>query len=484
MKYKRQEFIEGLDSNGAYFAAARHFFHSKPLIDASNVYQIIKMLPKGTALHMHDATVGPSDFAALELTKRPNLYYCIGADDHLLFRFFPSQPSEPCYLARNWASVQTLRSVASSEEHLNVWFQRSMNMYTPTPDVDYPDINRAWYFFEKKIDTISGIVNEVAALREFYYQTLQGFYDDNVMYIEMRGLLAGVYHLNQTVLSAIDTLKLYKEVTDEFVANNPDFWGGKFIYAPHRFQSPAEIGVKLNEAVQMKLAYPSYFAGFDLVGQEDVGYPLLYYLNELLDASAKNVKFFFHAGETAWHGTKIDENLLDAVLLNTTRFGHGYALTAHPHLIEVAQTKGIAVESCAISNQVLNLVRDFRNHPSTALIRKGFPLVVASDGPGIWGSSPLSHDWYISFMAIGGQHADLRYLKQLAINSIQYSAMDDAEKADAMIRWNVRWTKFLDDVITKYSQGRDNLGSRLSFLLPEQLIFTIVIIFLNLSKNM
>jgi adenosine deaminase CECR1 len=48
----------------------------------------------------------------------------------------------------------------------------------------------------------------------------------------------------------------------------------------------------------MKRTFPDYFAGFDLVGQEDKGTPLLGFLTQLLDATDKNVKFFFHSGET------------------------------------------------------------------------------------------------------------------------------------------------------------------------------------------
>ena len=55
----------------------------------------------------------------------------------------------------------------------------------------------------------------------------------------------------------------------------------------------------------------------------------------------------------AWHGTKVDENLIDAILLNTTRLGHAYALASHPLLAEQAKEAGIAVESCPISNQVM-----------------------------------------------------------------------------------------------------------------------------------
>ncbi len=33
-----------------------------------------------------------------------------------------------------------------------------------------------------------------------------------------------------------------KETTDQFLADYPDFFGAKYIYAPHRFHSPTNIG--------------------------------------------------------------------------------------------------------------------------------------------------------------------------------------------------------------------------------------------------
>ncbi len=107
--------------------------------------------------------------------------------------------------------------------------------------------------------------------------------------------------------------------------------------------------------------------------------------------------------------------------------------------MEIVKERGIAVEVCPLSNQMLGYVPDLRNHPAVLYINAGLPVVLSTDDPAIMRHS-LSHDFYVAFMAWG---LDLRSLKQLAMNSLIYSAMSDEEKRAALAAWETRWQSFV-----------------------------------------
>jgi len=103
------------------------------------------------------------------------------------------------------------------------------------------------------------------------------------------------------------------------------------IYAPIRYVMAPQVETYLEIASQLKVELGDFMAGFDLVGQEDKGKPLIDFVPVFLEKlNGSDMKLFFHAGETDWQGQATDFNLFDAILLNATRIGHGYAITKHP----------------------------------------------------------------------------------------------------------------------------------------------------------
>ncbi|KAK8726615.1 hypothetical protein OTU49_009953, partial [Cherax quadricarinatus] len=270
------------------------------------------------------------------------------------------------------------------------------------------------------------------------------FSEDNILYVEFRGTLPLLYELNGTMLTPTETVAVYQDTAQRFLNDHPDeYFGTRYIYAPPRHVDNSTMEGYITLVKQLRAEFPDFVAGFDLVGQEDKGLPLRAFLDLLLTLSDAQVPVFYHSGETAWMGMSTDENLIDALLLNATRIGHGYAITKHPEARELAVDKDIPLEICPISNQVLMLVSDLRNHPMAGLVAEGFPVVVSADDPGSWGATGLSYDFYEAFMALGGAKADLRFLKQLAINSITYSSLDDERKSELMSKWVKKWDEYI-----------------------------------------
>lgn len=60
------------------------------------------------------------------------------------------------------------------------------------PDTAYPDGDAAWKRFQSLFASIGGILFYTPVVRDFTYEALREFYEDNVQYVEMRGVLPPV----------------------------------------------------------------------------------------------------------------------------------------------------------------------------------------------------------------------------------------------------------------------------------------------------
>ncbi|XP_037798810.1 adenosine deaminase 2-like isoform X2 [Penaeus monodon] len=416
MKAKMLEMDAGFESLN--YLPAKNFLAVREQIEASDVFQIVRMMPKGVALHLHDTTLASVAWVVEELTYWENLYMCYTSEGQLLTKFM-ANPDASC----TWQLVSEVRATYPSDDVFDQELVEKFSLITANPEEKYPDINSVWQAFEHGLIAMTGMVMYRPAWEAYLYRVLQEFAADNVLAIEFRGTLPPLYEIDGTELTPADSVAVYRNVSQRFIADHGDeFFSVRFIYAPTRHVDVETVWNYVTIAKELRSKFPDFVAGFDLVGQEDLGLPLKDFLEPLLSLSEGevHVPVFYHAGETAWLGMSTDENLIDALLLNASRIGHGYAISKHPQAKQMAREKDVAIEVCPVSNQVLMLVPDLRNHPVASLVAEGFPMVVSADDPATWGAQGLSYDFYEAFLALGGAKADLRFLKQLAINSIKY----------------------------------------------------------------
>ncbi|KAI7792148.1 putative adenosine deaminase CECR1-A [Triplophysa rosa] len=426
------------------FPPAKHFFKVRHVIQKSPVFKLLQKMPKGAALHIHSSALVSADWLVLNATYRPHCYICFMWEGSVRFLFSARTPF-PRLGCSFWSRLDTLRAGLSDVTAFDNSLMRNLTLFTDDSETAYPTQDAAWKRFEEIFVALSGLVTYAPVFKDYIYQGLKELYDDNIMYLELRVGQSRAYELDGTVHDKAWSLEVYRNITEQFRENHPDFIGSRVIYSIHRSLSVSTVKQAVQEAIEMQRKYPDILAGFDLVGREDTGGSIWYFREALSLPSElkKNLPFFFHAGETDLDGTEVDRNVVDALLFNTSRIGHGFALVHHPLAKELARTRGVAVELCPISNQVLKLVSDLRNHPAGVLISDGHPIVVSSDDPTLFGTTGLSYDFYEVFVGIGGLSANLGTLKELAMNSIRYSSLSSQLKDKAMMLWQEKWNKFI-----------------------------------------
>lgn len=441
MKEKNVEFNKGLLDPGK-FSSGHHVFQVLRKIKASRLFGILQQMPKGGILHAHDTALCSSEYL-VKLTYRKDLWICTANKDNraIAFRFAKEKPDMKAIDDCNWEPMEKFRE-RRGDENVRKYLLRRFSMY---PVSTYQSNNAAWNDFMSIFILLDGLLLYAPVWRDYYYNALEEVHADGVQYLELRSILPQLYCINGEQLEIKDTLAIYKSETERFMANNADFIGAKLIYAPLRSVDSKACEEYVQKCIAFQKEFPTFLAGFDLVGQEELGRPLIDFIEPLLKLP-EDISFYFHAGETNWYGTSIDENLVDAILLGTKRIGHGYALAKHPFAMKLVKHLDIAVEVCPISNQVLQLGQDYRNHPAAMLIANDVPIVISSDDPSFWWATPLTHDFYFAFLGIAPFNADLKFLKQLALNSIRYSGLTDSEKTKASEKWQKLWDKWIEEV--------------------------------------
>ncbi|XP_001996022.2 adenosine deaminase 2 isoform X2 [Drosophila grimshawi] len=440
MNAKRAEIAEGVKHPEKY-PPALHFFQGKQFVRQSEVFRIIQKMPKGAFLHGHNTAMVSSKWIITNLTTTNNLYTCRDINGLLIFTY--DTASSNCHSEEQ--NVCTERINAEDRQQYERQLEKHINMHSNHPESLLPNRKKIWNRFENIFTTVDRLYKYQPTYCAYHKRLLEELCEDNIIYAEIRASLSPLYDDNNRTYSSLDVANQLERIVEEFKAKHQDFVGLKVIYAKRNRASEEKMAENIRTFKQLHSAKPNFIIGFDMIGQEDTGDMLRKYVNELSDLP-NTANYFFHAGETNWYG-RTDWNMMDAILLNTKRIGHGFALPKHPQLWSTIKKRNIAIEVNPLSNQVLGFLWDLRNHPASFLIAENFPIVISADDPGVWGAKGLSYDFYYAFMAMAPVEADLRFLKQLALNSIKYSVLTSLERRKINRVFQRKWQEFIANIL-------------------------------------
>ena len=474
---------------------------AKDRMESSKLWQIVRKMPKGALLHCHIEAMGDLDWLIEEAFSTEGI--CIAADVPLdsptslqnspfIFRHVKS-PS-----AAESQSIWTSSYVANESIPVNVaatafpdggkegfirWLKSRVTITRQESLDQHLGPNAVWRKFTSCFGILASLQHYEPIFRKFIRNMLQGLLADGVGWVDIRSVFvvpftrAGEEKPDEDYVNMLQALQ---EEIDAFKKSEEGarFWGARLIWTTIRSFDTKTIANDMLECIAMKQEFPDLIAGYDLVGQEDLGRslaeltPELFWFKKQCAQAGVDLPFFFHAGETLGDGDSVDENLFDAVLLGTRRIGHGFSAYKHPLLIDMIKDKKILIESCPVSNEVLRLTGSIASHPLPALLARGVSCSLCNDDPTVLGHglTGMSHDFWQALQ--GWENLGLGGLASLAENSVRWAAFEDSSakewsqdikdgrygkgiKAKRLQEWHEDWEKFCQWVVLEYGAETD-----------------------------
>ncbi|TIC55228.1 t-complex protein 1 delta subunit (tcp-1-delta) [Wallemia mellicola] len=426
-------------------------------------------MPKGGLLHAHtDATLPLNDVFDIVHKYGANIEICsthpLTAENldngHAKLQFRPTKvPITEAsteiaasmltndYKPGMWCNYHQI-SALFKDSKLDDYIHAQMLISAKECYVTHNTMGKIWSKFSNCFSVLAGLLSYEPIWEEYAKRLVLNCVDDGVGYLETRLLM-----ITEFFYDIECNLRLTRRDTVLILLRGIEA-------AKRTLQEQEEIWSSMMICLDLYKEFPELIKGFDLVGHEDSSeaYTLKAYLPILLrfqelqleEFGDIKVPFVFHAGETLGDGSPVDENLYDALLLGTRRIGHGYSLYKHPELMKMCKERGVLVESCPISNEVLRLTGGIGNHPVAALINHGVPVSLSSDDPAIFQNPILSYDFYT--LLNHSTKTNLATLKVLARNSLTYSLMENPMKERVMRKWEQHWDEYLDWIVNIMAQ--------------------------------
>ncbi|KAJ5769889.1 uncharacterized protein N7511_001940 [Penicillium nucicola] len=434
---------------------------AKGRMEKTKLWKIVEKMPKGSLLHAHMDAMFDIEFLLDQAFSTPGIHMTAPGplvtqkdldSAPLTFQYSSQPPSaseeKPSIWTQTYepASLISIQKAASSfpnggEKGFRDWLTSRCVLMPEHSYHHHHGVDAIWGLFQKTFPIIDSLLMYEPIFRVCFARMLGQLAADGIRYVEFRIGFNFKYRRqgnDEPDTDFFEWSRVVEEVVDQFKESEEgkDFYDARLIWTTLRRFSNDLIVQSMKQCIETKQAFPDLFCGFDLVGQEDAGRPLvdlvpiLFWFRKQCAEEGVDIPYFFHAGECLGDGDDTDHNLFDAILLGTRRIGHGFSLYKHPLLIDLVKEKKILVECCPISNEVLRLASSIKSHPLPALLSRGVPVSLCNDDPAILGHgrNGLTHDFWQALQGL--ENVDLVGLSMMAQNSIRWSCYEDQSAAE------------------------------------------------------
>lgn len=156
------------------------------------------------------------------------------------------------------------------------------------------------------------------------------------------------------------------------------------------------------------------------------------------------IDYYFSSNENSVLKNEDSDDIVNMYLLGTKRITFTSKLIQHPYLLRKIYKDNTPIILTPISNPLLqNAETIYHSNPANVLFNFNMPLIISSEYPAIWKTTPLTMDYYMLIMRLGDSSVDLHILKQLLYNSLVYSKISDSAKITAISQWNILWSQWI-----------------------------------------
>ena len=408
---------------------------NKSRIDRSKIFEIARKVPKGCHLHIHFNTELPAEIlfphargsqmqetmfirSTKNLSSKENL-----VEAEIVFNVFPRDTPcvnifDPSYnpdpKGTPWMRWSDFRSMFPKDlefearpkdlDDAECWAREKMALTVKDVYSDQQTTNGVWACFNQGTRAFKGLMNYESVYRWYIGHAIDSMIRDKVMYAELRPMLMDKTIPSDDGLRQLDHKDQMNIICEEVQKKRKELEANgdidkfpfdlKIIYCTPRSIPRPRMQTELADCIKLKLQFPDLVCGFDLVGAEDrpnhIGFyaDLLVGFQDTCDELGISIPFMFHAGESlldcGGSSSPDNSNLYDSLLLKCKRIGHGYSLLKHPMLVEKYKKQGICLELCPVSNELLHLCGNIRQHPFPSLLATGLHCTLNADNPSLF----------------------------------------------------------------------------------------------------